>query len=102
MARPNFSKDEEALIASIRAPRQSRRLAILEWSLYILAPTGFFIYGLLAQIPACLIAGYVFILWLLSRLVYAQIRPDWDMKPIIDKYEAACGSQSGSQCPNSS
>lgn len=93
MARPNFTADEEALIALIRVPRQSTRRTILDWSLAILAPTIFFIYGLLAQAPACLIAAYIFVLWLLSRLVHAQIRPDWNMKPIIEKYEEACGNQ---------
>ena len=94
MPRPHFTKNEEALIAYIRAHDVPRRGAMLEWSCWILLLVGLFVYGLLVQVPACLITSFILILWLLCRFVHAQVRPDWNMKPIFDKYEEMCENQS--------
>lgn len=90
MAKPEFTKDEQALIAYIKLHDRSSIDALIAWLPWLVISGGFFAYGFMKDVPGCALAGFVIAFYLLGRLVYYQTRPSWRMKPIIDKFEKAC------------
>jgi hypothetical protein len=90
MARPIFSKKEEALIARVTADNSTPVGTILIWSPWLVISAGAYLYGFFAANGACMFVGFMLAYYVLCYFVYYQAKPSWSMKPIIEKYEAAC------------
>jgi len=89
MNRPEFTKDEEVLISYARIKDKTLCDHLLQWSIWIVASIGLFLYGFLKEIDACIFAGFTISIYQLCRLVYYQVKPSWQIGPIIEKYEDA-------------
>jgi len=89
MGGPDFTQEEEKLIAYVRLHDQPSRTDMLDWGFYMLVPVGLFLYGLLANERVFTFIGFALLLRQTCRLVYSQIRPSWRLGPIIEKYEQA-------------
>jgi len=90
MARPEFTSDEEALIAYIRVHDRSRGEHLLHWLIWVVVSSAIFFYGFFRQIDGCVFAGFLIALYQLCRFIYYQVKPSWRLGPIIEKYEEAC------------
>ncbi len=98
MPRPQFTKEEEALISYIRIYDQTRAGHVVHWLTWVAVSCGLFFYGFCQNVEACVFAGFAIALYQLCRFIYYQIKPSWRLGPIVDKYEEAC--KEGNQPPN--
>ena len=90
MPRPEFTKDEEHLIAQCRLQDTDRGLHIFTYCAWIVFPTLLFGYGMIRAVPECVLTGFIMIAYVAARFTFYHLRPSWSMKPIIEKYEEAC------------
>ncbi len=90
MPRPQFTREEEALISYIRIQDQSRAADLVHWLIWVAASSALFFYGFLRNVEECVFAGFVIALYQLCRFIYYEFKPSWRLGPIIDKYEEAC------------
>ena len=96
MARPQFTKDEEALIAYVRIHDASRMDHLVQWLAWVVAASGLFFYGYFRQEEVCVFTGFIIVLYQLCRFIFYQVRPSWRLAPIFEKYEEACRGGGGS------
>ena len=89
MERPQFTDEEEVLIRYIRKHDQAPIYTILRWLPWLLITAAVFTYGFLTKQYAFIFAGFSIAFYLLCHFIYYQVRPSWQLKPIIDKYEAS-------------
>ncbi len=89
MIRPQFTEKEEALISLIRKHDRTSFDVLLRWLPWLLMPAIVFTYGFLNKNDACIFAGFAVIFCLLCYVIYYQMKPSWQLKPIIDKYETS-------------
>jgi hypothetical protein len=94
MARPQFTKEEEELLAFIRRQGRSSIDILLKWAPWIIISAAVFLYGLYRNLNECVFAGFIVTFGLLCRVIYYQVTDGARFKQIIDKYEGSCGKSS--------
>ena len=94
MGRPNFTKEEEALISLVKLHEHTPVNTLLRWLPWLLISGGVFFYGVYTDVKECAFVGFMLVFYLLCRMVWYQVKPSWQLKPIIEKFEAACEESS--------
>ena len=90
MARPQFTKKEEEVLALVRKEAESTRDTLLLWAPWVLMSLGVFLYGFYKRLDDFIFAGFIVTLGLLCRGIYHQIKYGIVFKQIIKKYEESC------------
>jgi hypothetical protein len=94
MARPQFTKEEQELLAVIRKQNRSSVDILLKWAPWISISGAVFLYGFYRNLNECVFAGFIVTFGLLCRVIYYQVKDGARFKQIIDKYEESCGKSS--------
>ena len=89
MTRPDFTPEEESLIAYIRTVESPPRRTLLRWLPILILSPSLYIYGAISGVKECEILGFMIAFGVVCQFVYYQCKPSWQIKPLIDKYEAA-------------
>jgi hypothetical protein len=62
---------------------------LLRWLPWLLITATVFTYGFLKKNDACVFAGFIITFYLLCHVIYYQVKPSWQLKPIIERYESS-------------
>lgn len=80
MARPQFTDNEEYLIAHISKSEDSRFSQMVGYGFFILIGASSFTWGLVHDEKGALVAGFAMILLFTGYFIYYQFKPDWNLK----------------------
>ena len=100
MPRPHFTDDEEYIIAHVRHDDRSAAAVIGSYAIWLVPSCSVFAYGMAKDVTEAILTGFVIVLYQLLRFIYYQVKPAWNLRPVIEKYEAAFKTETANRPPS--